>query len=140
MPVTKLLIANRGEIACRIIRTCREMDIPTVAVFSDSDRCSMHVRLAVDSYPIGPTPSRESYMRVDHLIEAAQLSGADAIHPGYGFISEDPEAARKIQEAGLTWVGPSPETLEIMGDKVKARGTRSEAGRAGPAGHRRDPG
>ena len=128
MPVTKLLIANRGEIACRIIRTCREMDIPTVAVYSDSDRSAMHVRLAVDSYPIGPTPSRESYMRVEHLIEAARLAGADAVHPGYGFISEDPEAARKILEAGLTWVGPLPETLEIMGDKVKARELAQKVG------------
>ncbi len=128
MPVTKLLIANRGEIACRIIRTCREMDIPTVAVFSDSDRGSMHVRLAVESYSIGPTPSRESYMRVDKIIEVAKASGADAVHPGYGFFSEDPEAARKIIEAGLTWVGPSPEVLELMGDKVKARELAQKVG------------
>lgn len=121
MPVTKLLIANRGEIACRIIRTCREMDIPTVAVYSDADRGGMHVRLAVWSFPIGPTPSRESYMRVDKILEVAQRTGADAIHPGYGFFSEDPEAAQKVMDAGLTWIGPSPEVLRLMGDKVKAR-------------------
>ncbi|MDP2876550.1 MAG: biotin carboxylase N-terminal domain-containing protein, partial [Holophaga sp.] len=128
MPVTKLLIANRGEIACRIIRTCREMDIPTVAVFSDSDRGSMHVRLAVESYSIGPTPSRESYMRVDKIIEVAKASGADAVHPGYGFFSEDPEAARKIIEAGLTWVGPGPEVLDVMGDKIQARELAQKVG------------
>jgi acetyl-CoA carboxylase biotin carboxylase subunit len=103
MPVTKLLIANRGDIACRIMRTCREMDIPTVAVYSDSDRSSMHVRLAIGSYPIGPTPSRESYLRIDKLIEVCRKTGADAVHPGYGFLSEDPEAVRRFQEAGLTW-------------------------------------
>ncbi|HQL48269.1 MAG: Biotin carboxylase [Acidobacteria bacterium ADurb.Bin340] len=121
MPVTKLLIANRGEIACRIIRTCREMDIPTVAVYSDADRGGMHVRLAVWSFPIGPTPSRESYMRVDRILEVAKRTGADALHPGYGFFSEDPEAAQKVLDAGLTWIGPSPEALRIMGDKVQAR-------------------
>jgi acetyl-CoA carboxylase biotin carboxylase subunit len=128
MPVTKLLIANRGEIACRIIRTCRELDIPTIAVYSDSDRASMHVRLAVKSYPIGPTPSRESYLRVDKLIEVCRKTGGDAIHPGYGFISEDPEAVRRIQEAGLTFIGPAPEVLERMNDKVAARDLAAAAG------------
>jgi acetyl-CoA carboxylase biotin carboxylase subunit len=121
MPVNKLLIANRGEIACRIMRTCREIDIPTVAVYSDSDRGSMHVRLAILSVPIGPTPARESYMRVDKLIAACRKTGADAIHPGYGFISEDPDAVRAIQEAGITWVGPSAEVLEVMDNKIKSR-------------------
>ena len=121
MPVTKLLVANRGEIACRIIRTCRELGIPTVAVYSDSDRASMHVRLAICSEPIGPTPSRESYLRVDKLIDACRKSGADAIHPGYGFISEDPDAVRRIQEAGITWVGPSADVLEKMNCKITAR-------------------
>ncbi|MCE1230076.1 MAG: ATP-grasp domain-containing protein [Firmicutes bacterium] len=128
MPVTKLLIANRGEVACRILRTCREMEIPTVAVYSDSDRGAMHVRLAVNSYPIGPTPSRESYMRVDKIVDVAKLSGADAVHPGYGFFAEDPEAARKIIDAGLTWIGPSVEVLEKMGDKVVARGIAQRVG------------
>lgn len=121
MPVTKLLIANRGGIACRIIRTCRELQIPTVAVYSDSDRGGMHVRLAEESRHIGPTPSRESYLRVDKMIEAALATGADAVHPGYGFFSEDAEAARQITAAGLTWIGPRPETLELMTNKISAR-------------------
>ena len=121
MPVTKLLIANRGEIACRIMRTCREIGIPTVAVYSDSDRGSMHVRLAIESVPIGPTPARESYLRVDKLIEACRKTGADAIHPGYGFLAEDPEAVRRIQEAGITWLGPSADVLDLMDNKIAAR-------------------
>ena len=128
MPVTKLLIANRGEIACRIIRTCREMEIPTVAVYSDSDRACMHVRLAVGSYPIGPTPSRESYLRVDKLIDVARKTGADAIHPGYGFLSEEPDAVRKFQEAGLTWIGPGAEVLEQMNAKITAREIAASVG------------
>jgi len=128
MPVTRLLIANRGEIACRIIRTCRELNIPTIAVYSDSDRGSMHVRLAVKSYPIGPTPSRESYLRVDKLIEVCRKTGADAIHPGYGFLSEDPDAVRRIQEAGITWVGPGAEVLEKMNAKITAREIAASAG------------
>lgn len=128
MPVTKLLIANRGEIACRIMRTCRELDVPSVAVYSDSDRGAMHVRLAIESYPIGPTPSRESYLRVDKIIDVARRSGADAVHPGYGFLAEDAEAARRIQEAGLIWVGPDPAILERMRDKIRARQAAEEAG------------
>jgi acetyl-CoA carboxylase biotin carboxylase subunit len=128
MPVTRLLVANRGDIACRIIRTCRELDIPTVAVYSDSDRGAMHVRLAVLSYPIGPTPSRESYLRVDKLIDVCRKTGADAIHPGYGFISEDADAVRRIQEAGITWLGPGPDVLEKTNDKIKAREIAAKAG------------
>lgn len=128
MPVTKLLIANRGEIACRIIRTCREMGIPTVAVYSQADRGSMHVRLAIGSEAIGPTPSRESYLRVDKLIDVCRKTGADAIHPGYGFISEDPEAVRRIQEAGITWLGPSAEVLEKTNCKITAREIAKKAG------------
>jgi len=128
MPVTKLLIANRGDIACRIIRTCRELAIPTVAVYSDSDRSSMHVRLAIGSCPIGPTPSRESYLRVDKLLDVCRRTGADAIHPGYGFISEEAEAVRKIQEAGITWVGPGAEVLSLMNDKIKAREAAAAVG------------
>ncbi|HLO65749.1 MAG TPA: biotin carboxylase N-terminal domain-containing protein [Holophaga sp.] len=128
MPVTKLLIANRGEIACRIMRTCRELEIPTVAVYSDSDRAAMHVRLAILSYPVGPTPARESYMRVDKIIEACRKTGADAVHPGYGFLAEDPDAARQIIEAGLTWVGPAPEVLERMNNKITAREVAASVG------------
>ena len=139
MPVTKLLIANRGDIACRIIRTCRELDIPTVAVYSDSDRGAMHVRLAVLSYPIGPTPSRESYLRVDKLIDVCRKSGADAIHPGYGFISEDTEAVRRITEAGITWVGPGAEVLAKMNAKITAREIAAKRRMPGAAGDPRDP-
>ena len=128
MPVTRLLVANRGDIACRIIRTCREMDIPTVAVYSDSDRSAMHVRLAVLSYPIGPTPSRESYLRVDKLIDVCRKTGADAIHPGYGFLSEDPEAVRRILDQGITWLGPGPEVLEKTNDKIAARTVATKVG------------
>ncbi len=128
MPVTKLLIANRGDIACRIIRTCRELDVPTVAVYSDADRGAMHVRLAIESYPIGPTPVRESYLRTEKIIEVAKKSGADAIHPGYGFLSEDCEAAQKILDAGLTWLGPSPEVLEKMACKLTSRQVAASVG------------
>lgn len=128
MSVTKLLIANRGGIACRVIRTCREMNIPTVAVYSDHDRGGMHVRLAEESRHIGPTPSRESYLRVEKIIDAARSTGADAVHPGYGFFSEDAEAARQIMDAGLTWVGPTPEVLEKMTNKISARALAKEAG------------
>lgn len=128
MPVTKLLIANRGDIACRIIRTCREIDVPTVAVYSDADRGAMHVRLATESFPIGPTPARESYLRVDKLIDVARRCGADAVHPGWGFHSEDHEAARKIIDAGLTWIGPSPDLLEQMACKLTSRAVAAKVG------------
>ena len=128
MAVTKILIANRGEIACRIIRTCREMGIPTVAVYSDVERSAMHVRLAEESFPVGPGPSRKSYMDVARLIEAGQKCGADAVHPGYGFLSEDPSAARRFIEAGFTWLGAAPEVLERLKDKTAARDIARAAG------------
>ncbi len=128
MSVTKLLVANRGEIACRIIRTCRELEIPTVAVYSESDRSAMHVRLAVGSYLLGPTPIRESYGHVERVIEVAKQSGADAVHPGYGFLALNAAAARAIQDAGLTWVGPSPDVMDVLTDKVQARKIAEKAG------------
>ncbi len=128
MSVTKLLIANRGDIAGRIIRTCREMQIPTVAVYSDADRGAMHVRLAEESVHIGPTPSRESYLKLEKLLEVCKQVGADAIHPGYGFLAEDPDAARQIQAAGLTWLGPSPEVLEKMACKLTSRKVAEDCG------------
>ncbi len=117
----KILIANRGEIACRVIRACREMDIATVAVFSDADRDALHVRMADEAVHIGPSPSAESYLRSDKIIAAAQLCGAEAIHPGYGFLSENAQFVRQVEAAGIRFVGPPPEAMDAMGGKISAR-------------------
>lgn len=127
-PIKKVLVANRGEIAIRIMRSCREMGIGTVAVFSDADRTAMHVRYANEAYNIGPAPSTESYLNMDKIIATAIKSGADAIHPGYGFLSENAAFARKCRETGLRFIGPSPESIEMMGDKISARKTMIAAG------------
>lgn len=124
----KILIANRGEIACRVIRSCREMLITAVAVYSDADRNSLHVRMADEAYHIGPPPSSESYLRGDKMIEAALRAGAEAIHPGYGFLSENAEFVRKVREAGLVFIGPPAEAMEAMGGKMSARRIAIEAG------------
>lgn len=124
----KILIANRGEIACRIIRACREMKIAAVAVYSDADRDALHVRMADEAYNVGPPPSSESYLRWERIIEAAKASGAEAIHPGYGFLSENAEFVRHVNEAGLTFIGPSPEAMDAMGGKISARKIAIEAG------------
>lgn len=126
--ISKILIANRGEIAIRIMRTCREMGISTVAVFSDADRTSMHVRYADEAYHIGPASSSESYLNADKIIEVAKKSNADAIHPGYGFLSENSGFARKCAEHGIKFIGPSPEVINQMGDKIQARLTMIAAG------------
>jgi acetyl-CoA carboxylase biotin carboxylase subunit len=126
--INKILIANRGEIAVRIMRSCREMGIETVAVYSDADRSSLHVRYANEAYHIGPSASSESYLRMDKILEVALKSGADAIHPGYGFLSENANFARKCKEAGIIFIGPSAESIEAMGDKISARKRMIAAG------------
>jgi acetyl-CoA carboxylase, biotin carboxylase subunit len=124
----KILIANRGEIACRIIRACREIGIKAVAVFSDADRDALHVRMADEAYHIGPSPSSESYLRSDRIIEVALRAGAEAIHPGYGFLSESAAFARNVAAAGITFIGPPSDVMEAMGGKISARKIALNAG------------
>lgn len=124
----KILIANRGEIACRVIRACREMGIETVAVYSEADRNALHVHMADEAYCVGPTPSQKSYLNIPNIISAAGIAKVDAIHPGYGFLSENAHFAEICEESGFTFIGPSPETIERMGDKAAARRTMIAAG------------
>ncbi len=124
----KVLIANRGEIAVRVIRACREMGFRTVAVYSEADRAAMHVIYADEAIPIGPSPSSQSYLRIDRILEAARKTGADAIHPGYGFLAENAGFARACRDAGLMFVGPSAESIEAMGSKTESRQRMKAAG------------
>jgi len=124
----KILIANRGEIAVRIMRACREMDIRTVAVYSAVDRKSLHVRYADQAYAIGPAPSTESYLRMERVIDAAKRSGAEAIHPGYGFLAENPDFARACEDAGIVFIGPPVGAMKLMGSKTASRHAVKEAG------------
>ena len=126
--IRKVLIANRGEIALRVVRACAEVGKQSVAVFSDADRTSLHVRAADEAYLIGPGPSSESYLRIDKLLDVARKSGADAVHPGYGFLAENATFAQAVMDAGLTWIGPSPHAMRLLGDKLTARRTAQGAG------------
>jgi 3-methylcrotonyl-CoA carboxylase alpha subunit len=124
----KVLIANRGEIACRVIRSCRAMGIRTVAVHSEADAGALHVELADEAYPVGPAPAKQSYLSVPAILAVAEASGADAVHPGYGFLAENSAFARAVMAAGFTWIGPDPDSIDDMGDKERARLLAKAAG------------
>ncbi|MDF2997773.1 MAG: acetyl-CoA carboxylase biotin carboxylase subunit [Xanthobacteraceae bacterium] len=124
----KVLVANRGEIACRVFRSCRALGLGTVAVYSEADAVAAHRLAADEAVLLGPAPARESYLRVEKVLEAARATGADAVHPGYGFLSENAEFAASVLDAGLKWIGPAPETIRQMGDKQRARQLAEEAG------------
>ena len=124
----KILIANRGEIAVRVIRACREMGITSVAVFSDADRASLHVLMADEAYPIGPAPATESYLNFSKILDVAKFSAADAIHPGYGFLSENAKFAQACADTGVKFIGPSAAAMDAMGSKTRARQAMEKAG------------
>ncbi len=136
MKFEKILIANRGEIALRIIRAARELNLKTVAVYSEIDSEALHTRLADEAVCIGPAPSKESYLNITRIISAAEITGAKAIHPGYGFLAENPEFAEICESCGITFIGPTPEHIRSMGDKIKAKKTMTEVGLRGiPGSH-----
>ena len=124
----KILIANRGEIALRIIRTCKELGIKTVAVYSEADRYSLHVRFADEAVCIGPGPSKDSYLNIPRIIAAAEITNAEAIHPGYGFLAENAMFAEICESSGIKFIGPTPDAIEAMGDKALAKETMRKAG------------
>jgi acetyl-CoA carboxylase biotin carboxylase subunit len=124
----KVLVANRGEIAVRVIRACRELGIRTVAVYSEADRDCLHVRLADEAFCIGPPPAGESYLNIPNILSTAEVTGAEAIHPGYGFLAENPHFAEICRDAGIAFIGPSPEAMEAMGNKARAREIAQRAG------------
>jgi acetyl/propionyl-CoA carboxylase alpha subunit len=124
----KILVANRGEIACRIIRACREMGIVSLAVYSQADRTGLHVQMADEAMGIGPPAAVESYLNMDRIIETARTCGAEAVHPGYGFLAENPEFARRCEKAGLVFIGPNSRALALVGDKIRARQTMEKSG------------
>ncbi|KQX38228.1 acetyl/propionyl-CoA carboxylase subuit alpha [Devosia sp. Root436] len=135
MTIQKLLIANRGEIACRVIKTARKMGIATVAVYSDADREALHVRMADEAVHIGPSPAKDSYLQIDRIIAACKATGAQAVHPGYGFLSENPKFAEALEAAGIIFVGPPVKAIEAMGDKITSKKIAAEAGVSTVPGH-----
>ena len=126
--IRKVLVANRGEIAVRVMRTLREMEIASVAVYSDADRAALHVRTADEAYPIGPAAASESYLRIDKIIDVAKRASCDAIHPGYGFLSENPALPEACERAGILFIGPPASAMRSMGSKTAARAKMHEAG------------
>ena len=128
MTITKILIANRGEIACRVIRTARKMGIATVAVYSDADSRAPHVLMADEAVHIGPSPAAQSYLIAEKIIQACKDTGADAVHPGYGFLSERTSFAEALKDAGIAFIGPPPGAIAAMGDKIESKKLALEAG------------
>src|SRR4051812_2368071 len=125
---SKILIANRGEIAVRIARACADMGIKSVGVYSDADRTALHVRACDEAYHLGPAPVSESYLKGEKIIKIARKAGCDAIHPGYGFLSENAAFARSVGEAGLVWIGPPPDAIELMGSKIESKRLAEKVG------------
>ena len=128
MTFSKILIANRGEIAVRIIRACKELGIPSVAVYSEADAKSLHLKLADEQVCIGPAMSAKSYLNMENIITAAKDTGAEAIHPGYGYLAENEEMAQECESQGIVFIGPTPENLRLAGDKIRAKKIMKEAG------------
>ena len=126
--LTKLVIANRGEIALRILRACKELNIKTVAIYSEPDRDLMHVKMADESICIGPADSTKSYLNIPAIISAMELTGADGVHPGYGFLAENPDFAEKVEKSGFNFVGPSASVIKKMGNKISAKEFAKESG------------
>ncbi|MEO0989692.1 MAG: biotin carboxylase N-terminal domain-containing protein, partial [Pseudomonadota bacterium] len=124
----KILIANRGEIACRVIKTARKMGIETVAIYSDADAQALHVKMADEAVHIGPPPANQSYIVIDKVMDAIKASGAEAVHPGYGFLSENPKFAAALDAAGVAFIGPPVKAIEAMGDKITSKKIAAEAG------------